>query len=108
MSIKMELADRAICKAYSHYTPSNQKLCICKTIDSKKVWDVTQPKDAWERGYARLEWLRIDIKRVGAKVIEVDAEEEPDYSEAFENFLGMDIQASLDKLTIRRTDFYER
>ena len=105
----MELADRAICKAYSHYTPSNQKLCICKTIDSKKVWDVTPARDNWERGYARIEWLRMDIKRVGAKVIEVATEEdEPDFSELFEDFFGMDIKASLDKLTIRRTDFYER
>jgi hypothetical protein len=38
---------------------------------STKVWDVTPPTDDWDRGYARLEWLRIDIKRVGAKIIEV-------------------------------------
>lgn len=36
-----------------------------------KVWDITQPKDSWGRGYAKLEYLIQDILRQLRKTIEI-------------------------------------
>lgn len=37
-----------------------------------KVWDITQPKDAWEAGYAKVEYARVGLHAVGNKRIGVD------------------------------------
>lgn len=35
------------------------------------IWDIVQPKDDWQRGYAKLEYARIGLYAVYAKKIQV-------------------------------------
>lgn len=37
----------------------------------KKVFDIVQPKDAWEKNYALMEYLYIGLKTIGWKRIGV-------------------------------------
>lgn len=37
----------------------------------RNIWDVVPARDAWERGYAHLEFLRTEVKQVFSIRIEV-------------------------------------
>ena len=36
------------------------------------VWDIVKPLDEWERYYAHMEYLRYELKAIGATKIEVN------------------------------------
>lgn len=48
----------------------------------KKVWDITQPQDEWERTYARMEYLRIGILRILSRRIYIQEKVLGDYYDA--------------------------
>lgn len=45
-------------------------------INKIKIWDVVQPTDEWERGYAYIEYLHTGLKQTFSTRIEVKDQEE--------------------------------
>lgn len=44
-------------------------------MTKRKVWDIVQPRDDWEQGYARLEYLRIGLVSLWGKKIRISYED---------------------------------